>query len=467
MTVLELLVEGPDGMTAAPPAWEACLGKPGGLVTVLESFRRDCVRAELIPACAGSADHAPWCGPEPAAQTEGTLVDIIAEAERLKHALAALQARATDVLRSLREEAAGHDRKARADAVRSVGAEVGLARRESPWWGDRRVALAAVLPAEMPETWAHFLRGDITERVAQELLAETSGLTHDDRAEVDRRLSAVLPTLTLRQVAAQAKRISAELDAASVVARMAAAVACRRVSVRPAPNGMAYLTVLGPLQQVIGAHAALARHAAQVCGGLTDVDPGDRTPGQVAADTALELLAGRASGEPQPVAIHLVMTDRALLGTGDPARSTEEPAWLPGHGMLPTAAARAWVSDPEARVWLQRLYTHPDTGDLVAMESAQRGFAGHLRQMVLLRDDHRCVTPWCDAPARHVDHTVRHTDGGATSYENGAALCERCNYTRETPGWVITKDPTGPPGSRITRTPTGATYRQRRVGAGV
>ena len=73
--------------------------------------------------------------------------------------------------------------------------------------------------------------------------------------------------------------------------------------------------------------------------------------GAVAADTALRLLSGRAVGQPQPVEVHLVMTDRALLGTGDPDRSVFEPARIPGHGRCRPrwpgpGCAKAWTGPP-------------------------------------------------------------------------------------------------------------------------
>ena len=410
-----------------------CTGGAGLLAMRLMLLREDLAASELVPPCGGleAHEHSPWCGPRSRTEVEADLIDVIAQAETLKHALAGLQARATEELRVMRQAAAGDSPKAVADAVRLVGADVAAARRESPWWGDRRVALARVLPAEMPRTWAWLQSGEVTERVAQEVLAETACLSRGDRAEVDARLGDRLPTFTVRQARALARRVAAELDAASIAARHLAAVKCRRVSVRPAPDGMAYLTVLGPLAEVVGAYAAVSRHAAQTCAGLTDTDPGDRTTGQVAADSALELLSGRAPGEPQSVEIHLVMTDRALLGTGDLSRSTEEPAWLPGHGPVTAPAVRAWVENPTAKIWLRRLYTAPDTHQLVAMDSRNRCFTGQLRELVLLRDDQRCTTPYCDAPARHIDHRERWADGGETTYANAAALCERCNQTKE------------------------------------
>ena len=59
------------------------------------------------------------------------------------------------------------------------------------------------------------------------------------------------------------------------------------------------------------------------------------------ADTATRLLSGRAVGQVQPLEVHLVITDRALLGTGDADRSVFEPARVPGHGRVPAPVARA------------------------------------------------------------------------------------------------------------------------------
>ena len=58
-----------------------------------------------------------------------------------------------------------------------------------------------------------------------------------------------------------------------------------------------------------------------------------------------QLLSGRAAGQVQPVEVHLVMTDRSLLGTGDPDRSVFEPGRIPGHGSVPAPVARAWLRE--------------------------------------------------------------------------------------------------------------------------
>ncbi|QKE84414.1 DUF222 domain-containing protein [Arthrobacter sp. NEB 688] len=380
-------------------------------------------------------------------------IDLLAELERLKGAVAAAQARVTDALRLSREGLAPQD------VARSVGSQVALARRESPTLGDRFVGMSRALVHEMPSTMAALTEGVIGERHAVEVVRETATLTREDRAEVDRRLAGVLPRLGPRAAGRAARRVAAELDAASVVRRMEAAAASRRVSVRPAPDGMAWLTVLAPLREAVGAYAAVrARAQLVVGGGCDDKAPDGRGLGAVMADTATRLLAGLAVGQVQPVEVHLVMTDRSLLGTGDTDASVDAPARVPGHGSVPAPVARAWIRDAgDASVWLRRLYTGPDGRDLVAMDARRRLFTGLLRRMLVLRDD-VCTTPWCDSPVVHADHVHPARDGGPTSIVNGSGLCARCNLVKEAPGWqvVVVR---GSPHEVEVRTPTGHAYR--------
>jgi hypothetical protein len=392
-------------------------------------------------------------------------VDLVGELERVKGAASAAQARVTDAVRCSREMVAAQD------VARSVGSQVALARRESPALGDRFVGLARALVHEMPQTMAALTAGEVGERHAVEVVKATACLSVADRGVVDARLAGVLGRLGVAQLGRAAGRVAAELDAASVVARMEAAVRSRRVTVRPAPDGMAYLSVLGPLKDVVGAHAALLARSRTVVGGQCPEEaPQGRGVGAVAADTALRLLSGRAVGQLCPVEVHLVMTDRSLLGTGDTSRSVFEPARIPGHGSVPAPVARSWLREGvepagsgeaapdaqpalpvlplpagahQARVWMRRLYTSPDGRDLVAMDSRRRVFSGLLRRMLVLRDD-VCVTPWCGAPVVHADHAVAVREGGSTSWANGDGRCARCNHVKEAPGWSVTVTDPGP-----------------------
>jgi hypothetical protein len=178
------------------------------------------------------------------------------------------------------------------------------------------------------------------------------------------------------------------------------------------------------------------------------------------ADELVMRVTGQVHAQDVPVEVQLVMTDGALL-SGD-----DTPAQLAGYGTVPAAWARDLLTphgddDAKAPVWLRRLFTEPDSSDLVAMESTRRTFDGGLRRFVLARDAATCRTPWCDAPVRHVDHIRDHAHGGPTHVGNGQGLCVRCNHTKQLPGWSATAP--APPGGHgrhvvVTTTPTGHRY---------
>jgi hypothetical protein len=117
------------------------------------------------------------------------------------------------------------------------------------------------------------------------------------------------------------------------------------------------------------------------------------------------------------------------------------------------------VTDRRSRATLRRLYAHPRSGALVAMESRTRLFPRGLAAFVELRDQ-RCGTPYCDAPIRHRDHPQPWAEGGPTTADNGLGACERCNYTKEVAGWRVRTsiDETHTHTAEFT-TPTGKTYR--------
>jgi hypothetical protein len=419
-----------------------------------------------------------WLGSlDAAGLSDRERVDVVAELERLKGAASGAQARFVDEVRRSREVAAPQD------AARSIGSEVALARSETPTCGDRFVRVSRALVHEMPHTLRALSSGRCSEAHATKVVEATSCLSPADRAVVDARVGPLLERLGVRASEQAARRVAAGLDAAAVVRRMEAAVASRRVTMRAAPDGMAYLTVLGPITEVVGAHEALAARARTVVAGHADDEPHQgRGTGAVATDTALALLSGRTAGQVQPVEVHLVMTDRALLGTGDPTRSVMEPARLLGHGTIPAPAARWWVRGSggegsgdatrdrddagvrAARVWVRRLYTSTDGRDLVAMDSRRRVFGGLLRRMLVLRDD-LCTTPGCGAAIAHADHATPHREGSATSYTEGNGKCARCNLVKEAPGWVTRVVTDGSARSKRLgremeiRTPLGRVYR--------
>jgi hypothetical protein len=438
-------------------------------------------------------------------------VDVIRALEELKGAAAAAQARAITDFDASQRQAQRDAGEPERRVGRGIGTQVALARRDSPYRGDQHLGFAKALVREMPHTLALLTRGTLSEWRATLLVRETAYLTREHRAVIDAELAGPdaedpLEEMSDRALVAAAKRIAHRLDPHAVVDRARRAEKERSVTLRPAPDTMSYLTGLLPVAQGVACYAVLTRAAdtARAAG-----DP--RTRGQVMADTLVTALgatpvsascAGASSGTagnanadnrgtggsaspgggstrptgptqpptppgpatpnvPDPagpagsVSLQLVMTDRTLLHGDD------EPAYLVGYGIVPAGWARDLLRDTDADVFLRRLYTAPSTGQLLAADARARLVTGALRQVLIARDQ-RCRTPWCDAPIRHLEHATAWGDRGATSDENCHGGCERCNHTKQAPGWSAR--PSSPPGGRHTvhtRTPTGHVYRSR------
>ncbi len=354
-----------------------------------------------------------------------------------------------------------------------VSAQVGLARRESPSRGARLANVSVALVRHLPHTLAALGAGILNERRAELVVRGTSHLEPDLRSVVDAEVVGANLDLTDpsapgvgswgdRELERRVRACADRLDAAAAVERARLAEGERRVTIRPVADAMAVVSALLPVAQAVAVHAALTRAA------LSAKASGDqRGKGQLMADTLVERVTGQAEAPDVPVEVQVVITDRALLA-GD-----EIPAHVPGYGPVPAGWARDLLtrifecperdddapqgppgsgregsgSPPErhpggggterdaARVWVRRLFTHPTSGALVAMESTRRLFPAGLRRFVVARDG-TCRTPWCDAPIAQADHVVPHADGGPTSGVNGQGLCVRCNLVKEESGWA-------------------------------
>jgi hypothetical protein len=385
---------------------------------------------------------------------EAALIARIDELERVKSAAAAGQARATAALDEKRraDEAAAGVLAARRG--RGLGSEVGLARRDSPDRGARYLNMAKMLVRDMPHTLARLECGDLSEWRAELIAAEAADLSRADRRILDAELCADVSKLEGMgngRITAEAKAIAHRLDDRAATERAAKAAKGRRVTFRPAPDAMSYVTVLLPAAQGAAMFAELNRTAGAA------VAAGDnRSRGAVMADTVFERVMGRPAWVADPVAVNLVLSDDTLFGDDD------SPAVLEGYGPIPAGVARNLVadalSDEQSRATLRRLYRHPKTGALVGMESRSRRFPKSLAKFIRLRDQ-RCRTPYCDAPIRHLDHAQPRNRGGPTSARNGRGACERCNYVKESPGWNVTTGEVNGVHTTEFVTPTGARYR--------
>lgn len=221
--------------------------------------------------------------------------------------------------------------------------------------------MAKALVQEMPHTLAALQCGALSEYRALLIVRESACLSVEHRVQLDAELCAQVSRLSgwgNARVEAEAKKITARLDLAAVVARSAKAAKDRYVSCRPGPDTMTMVTALLPVAQGVAVYA----------------------------------------DQPVPVTLGLVMADTTLAG------DDEEPAWLHGYGPIPAGFARALTgeaaTDEDTKATLRRLYRHPRSGQLVAMESRARIFPKGLAELIRLRDQ-TCRSPYCNAPIRH------------------------------------------------------------------
>ena len=375
------------------------------------------------------------------AVSDAVRIDRIRLLEEISGAVAAAQAVQTaDFVVSQRAEQAAAGVPA-ARVGRGIAAQVGLARRMSPFQATRYTGNAIILTTELPACFAQLASGVVPQWRVLQIAQHTAWLSRPDRAVVDAELAPQLERLGNRATIDLTNTIAYRLDPRGYLERLANAETERTVSLRPAPDCMSRLGALLPVTQGVAVYAALHAHAA----GIVGVGNETRTRNQVMVDHLVELVTGQTVATDVPVTVNLIMTDHALFTTGSgndgdtgagAGSASEEPAHLVGGGTIPAELARRMIGDPSAdtAMFLRRLYTHPQTNQLAAMDTRSRLFTPNQRLFLLLRDQ-RCRTPYCDAPVRHADHITPHHDGGDTSTDNGQGLCEACNYAKQAPDW--------------------------------
>jgi hypothetical protein len=212
-------------------------------------------------------------------------------------------------------------------------------------------------------------------------------------------------------------------------------------------SGRFHLDAVGgeKLQTAVEAHLQADRPAGD-----------DRTRAQRQGDALVQLADNALATGRVPVlrsvkphiAVRIDLDDLADPATGAGTATT-------GFGAVISAARARWLAC-DGRI--SRVVFGPD-GVPLDVGREQRLVSGALRRAVELRDG-GCVFTGCDAPSHWADvhHLVHWIDGGDTSLDNSALLCER-HHTKVHHGFRVERQPSGrwrtwrPDGSEIT-TPT-------------
>lgn len=334
----------------------------------------------------------------------------------------------------------------KAKRERGSAAAIALARHK-PQKGSRLFLVGSRFLAEdLPCLSARFHAGDFTE---EQILAITSPLqdvTAQQRRDFDAHFEAhpnMLEGLGRQRITDVVRKFTDKVQSESRTEKITEANEDRYIRFS---KGKDCVMINGrlPLEEGL----ALQRHLmAQVKVAKNSGDP--RTETQLMCDLMVRHpITGDERPLPLKIDIKLIMTDRALF------LGENEPAYLPGYGIIPAQYARQMITNAENTAKgpfaprirtemydriasfpeIQRIFTAPGNEDLIAMDARSRLFPHKLRDFIEYRDLH-CRTPYCDNKPTEIDHIAQWWLGGKTTATNGAYRCKHCNLAKEQAPW--------------------------------
>jgi hypothetical protein len=382
---------------------------------------------------------------------------------------------------------------------RSARVEIALASRISPHRASRAIDRARHTTVHLPDLMDAVRDGAVTGDQFDQIARELHDRSPETCARVDEQLAAdpgILagkpPVQARLEVAALAYHV--EPDDSATRAERAARSRC--VTMTPIGDGMCTISAhlravdasavmatldaevralknAGSGQQVVTLRADVFVRALTTCSVAQEVlSPAEFVDGEAGQrdlpEEAIQAVPEGGGRRPAPrIDVGVVITDHALFGD----RDTGESARVEGVGLVPAVAITDLLRGENTEPWggilhedletamvFRRLYAHPESGELIAMESRARTFPVGLRRMVRFTND-TCATPWCNARVAHVDHVHPHAEGGATSFANAQGLCAGCNYAKEIGSWKVHRERDPVTGRLLTcwSSPSGAT----------
>ncbi|MEI6404910.1 MAG: DUF222 domain-containing protein [Actinomycetes bacterium] len=311
-----------------------------------------------------------------------------------------------------------------------------------------QVHTARTLLEQVPSIFQALLNGVITTHQNRIILDGVRELT-TRFSDADCELSATtLERFCTRVLWRVERRTSSELRriVRDAVLRLApvpnqdlsqSALSQRRVSLDPAPHGMAYLTAY------LSAHDASATW--QVLNQAARSDS-NLTGSQSArmADALVAIVAGMSEMTPEQrnaaAEIQVLVDYNDILEAATDASSPLIGEIASTGLMLEGSAITQLLEDARFR----RIIVEPETGRLLDFGRETYRPPTHLRNAVKARDL-TCRAPGCVRPARYcdLDHVEPWESGGQTNYENLAALCRTHHLLKTHGNWSYQLLPDG------------------------
>ena len=170
--------------------------------------------------------------------------------------------------------------------------------------------------------------------------------------------------------------------------------------------------------------------------------------------------SGRSLPEPTPAAPTASLSTAPVSQTAASrsAAPNAQPAVQPAVSLPAAATGVAQVrvgvrsvAVPALTAWAlaaggtwRRLVTDPASGVVIDVGRTRYRPPAGLADLVRARD-RACVFPACQTPAERcdIDHLTAWSQGGTTSLDNLATLCEAHHRLKHTPGWALTRDQAG------------------------
>ncbi|GAA0639029.1 hypothetical protein GCM10009547_48880 [Sporichthya brevicatena] len=317
-------------------------------------------------------------------------------------------------------------------AEASAAAELGVVLHLSPAAARARSDFASGLLRRLPETLKALEAGGITERAAKVLWEETRDLSVADAARIERDCLERAKNSTPASFGRHVRKRVEELDPAAARKRHERARTERRVSMSPAGDGMAWISLLLPAEEAVAVYGVIDAAARQKV-------PGDaRTLDQRKADAVVDLITRPGTQDPRVgYVVH-------LHGEAGPSATGADEGFVQVQGgeRIPAARARAkadlTVHHPSVPVDIAALLADYNSRPDIYRPPAR------LRRAIRARDKH-CRFPGCRIPADRceLDHTIAFEIGGRTVYFNLSALCKFHHRIKHMPGWACSQDEHG------------------------